>query len=148
MSIPEIILRTCRLLVKGDTYETGHRVFTEELPTSFPRLRLVVGVRRGASQLTPVRTSADKQTTGKPGPRRGRIDETTLPMVSYGDQALRSGNYTNALNLYRQAVSSNLASVVMPICVSLRYWSKMPFLYRRCHRIYDANGEAPKPEVA
>jgi serine/threonine-protein kinase PknG len=105
-----------RLLVKGTHTKPEQRFHTaEELSDQLSGvLRLVVGGTPGVPVNSRLFVSSVTTTTGKLGPRgEVALDENdkAIGLLRYGDQALRSGNYTNALNFYRQAVSSNLASV-------------------------------------
>ena len=105
-----------RLLVKGTHNKPEQRFHTaNELSDQLSGvLRLVVGGTLDVPVNSRLFVSNATTTTGKLGPRgEVALDENdkTIALLRYGDQALRSGNYTKALDFYRQAVSSNLTSV-------------------------------------
>jgi serine/threonine-protein kinase PknG len=105
-----------RLLVKGTASRPERRFHSaEELIDQLAGvLRLIVGGKPGTPVNSHLFVSPLTTTTGKLGPRgETALDENdkAIDLLRYGDQALHSRNYSSALNLYRQALSSNLASV-------------------------------------
>lgn len=105
-----------RLLVKGTHNKPEQRFHSaQELSDQLSGvLRLVVGGTPGVPVSSRLFVSSATTTTGKFGPRgEVALDENdkAVDLLRYGDQALRSGNYTKALDFYRQALSNNLASV-------------------------------------
>lgn len=105
-----------RLLVKGTASRPGQRFHSaEELADQLTGVqRLIVGGKLGVPVHSRLFVSRVTATTGKLGPR-GEValddNDKAIDLLRYGDQALRSGNYTSALTIYRQAVSRNLASI-------------------------------------
>ncbi|GHO95408.1 hypothetical protein KSF_054560 [Reticulibacter mediterranei] len=105
-----------RLLVKGTSSRPEQRFrSTEELSDQLAGvLRLIVGGKPGIPVNSRLFVSSVTTTTGKLGPRgEAALEENdkAIDLLRYGDQALRSGNSTRALDLYRQALSRNLASI-------------------------------------
>jgi serine/threonine-protein kinase PknG len=105
-----------RLLVKGTSSRPEQRFHSaEELIDQLAGvLRLIVGGKPGIPVNSRLFVSSVTTTTGKLGPRgEATLDESdkAIDLLRYGDQALRSGNATRALDLYRQALSRNLASI-------------------------------------
>ncbi|HEY4384170.1 MAG TPA: tetratricopeptide repeat protein, partial [Ktedonobacteraceae bacterium] len=105
-----------RLLAKG-THTTPARRFhsAEELSDQLSGvLRLVVGSAPGVLISSRQFISGSMTTTGKLGLRgEAALDESdgAIVLLRVGDQALRSGNLTNALRLYKQASNANRRSV-------------------------------------
>lgn len=105
-----------RLLVKGTARKPEQRFHSAEdlLDQLMGVLRLTVGGKPGTSVTSHLFVSSLTTTTGKLGPRaETALDEhdKSIDLLLYGDQALRSGKYNNALNFYRQAISNHLESI-------------------------------------
>lgn len=105
-----------RLLVKGTHKNPAQRFHSaEELAEQLAGVqRLSIGGKPGAPVHSHLFVSNATTTIGRFGPRgEAALDENdkSFDLLSEGDLALRSANYSNALSLYRQAVSNNLGSV-------------------------------------
>ncbi len=105
-----------RLLVKGTHKNPAQRFHSaEELAEQLTGVqRLSVGGRPGVPIHSRLFVSNSTTTIGKLGPRgEAALDENnkSIDLLTEGDLALRSANYTNALSLYRQAVSNDLSNV-------------------------------------
>ena len=105
-----------RLLYKGTHPKPAQRFHSaEELAD---QLNGVLRLVTGGTMSTPVNSrlflSSVMTTTGKPGLRgEAALDEKdeAISVLRYGDQALHSGNFANALTFYRQALHVNPMSV-------------------------------------
>lgn len=105
-----------RLLFKGTHPRSAQRFHSaEELSDQLNGvLRLVMGGTPGMPVNSRLFLSSIMTTTGKLGLRgEAVLDEKdkAISVLRYGDQALRGGNFTNALNFYRQALRVNPTSV-------------------------------------
>ncbi len=105
-----------RLLYKGTHPKPAQRFHSaEELADQLNGvLRLVTGGTLGMPVNSRMFLSSVMTTTGKLGLRgEAVLDEKdkAIAVLRYGDQALRSGNFNNALNFYRQALRVNPMSV-------------------------------------
>ncbi len=105
-----------RLLVKGTHKNPAQRFHSaEELAEQLTGvLHLSVGSKPGEQVRSQLFISSVTTTTGPLGPRgESALDESDrgINLLVRGDLALRSANYGTALNLYRQAVSTNPNSV-------------------------------------
>jgi serine/threonine-protein kinase PknG len=105
-----------RLLYKGTHPKPAQRFHSaEELADQLNGvLRLVTGGTLGMPVNSRMFLSSIMTTTGKLGLRgEAVLDEKdkAIGVLRYGDQSLRSGNFNNALNFYRQALRVNPMSV-------------------------------------
>ncbi|MBV9712082.1 MAG: tetratricopeptide repeat protein, partial [Ktedonobacteraceae bacterium] len=105
-----------RLLYKGTHPKPAQRFHSaEELSDQLNGvLRLVTGGALGMPVNSRLFLSNIMTTTGKLGLRcEAALDEKdkAIGVLRYGDQALRSGNFANALTFYRQALHVNPMSV-------------------------------------
>jgi serine/threonine-protein kinase PknG len=105
-----------RLLYKGTHPKPARRFHSaEELSNQLAGvLRLTVGGKPGLPLSSHLFVSSVTTTTGKLGPRgEAALDEndTSIGLLRYGDQALRSGNYNSALSVYKQVIGSNIQSL-------------------------------------
>ncbi|MDQ2713591.1 MAG: protein kinase [Chloroflexota bacterium] len=105
-----------RLLQRGTHAQPARRFQTaEELSDQLTGvLRFIVGGKPGMSASSRLFVFSVTTTSGKLGPRgEAALDENdkASDLLLAGDQALRSGNYDDALSVYRQAVSSHSRSL-------------------------------------
>ncbi|SRR6266516_51373 len=105
-----------RLLYKGTHPKSAQRFHSaEELSDQLNDvLRLIVGGTPGISVNSRLFVASIMTTTGKPGLRAEvALDEKdkAISELRHGDQSRRSGNFNNALTLYRQALHVNPQSV-------------------------------------